>query len=231
MHIKRRSPLLGVIGIILTAILFLITICTYRYIIYAKAQGYDATLSSTSVATTNVTEETSNNATYLSQSEEVTTQLQEQKSECVTQVQEEKTTTPSTKSYVNKTDFKSYMPYTTITDKTSKQYNLQQNAYTDENGLRCIDNKPMVAVGTGWGLSVGDIALITCANGNSFEVVIGDIKANRDTNSDNKTTSANNCRCEFIVDMSALNSTVKRSGNVAVLEEYSGYVINIEKIN
>ena len=231
MHMQRRSPLLGVIGIILMTILFLITLCTYRYITYAKARGYDATLPSISVTTTNVTEEASNNVTDLSQTEEATTQLQEQKSECVTQIHEEKTTTPSTKPYVNKTDFKSYMPYTTITNKTSKQYNLQQQAYTDENGLRCIDGKPMVAVGTGWGLSVGDIALVTCENGNNFEVIIGDIKANTDTNSDNKTTSANNCRCEFIVDMNELNSNIKISGNVAVLKQYSGYVTNIQKID
>ena len=123
------------------------------------------------------------------------------------------------------------MPYTSITSKASKQLQLQQQAYTDENGLRCIDGRPMVAVGTGWNLSVGDIALITCDNGNSFEVIIGDIKANVDTNSDNKTTSANNCRCEFIVDMGELNSTVKISGNVAVLKQYSGYVTNVQKID
>jgi hypothetical protein len=132
---------------------------------------------------------------------------------------------------VNHNDFKSYMPYTAITSKASKQLELQQQAYTDKNGLRCIDGRPMVAVGTGWNLSVGDIALITCDNGNNFEVVIGDIKANVDTNSDNKTTSANNCRCEFIVDMGELNSTVKISGNVAVLKQYSGYVTNVQKID
>ena len=122
------------------------------------------------------------------------------------------------------------MSYTAITDRASKQLQLQQQAHTDDNGLRCINGRPLVAIGTGWGLAVGDIALITCSNGNSFEVVIGDIKADVDTKSDNKTTSHNNCRCEFIVDMSKLNTTVKKSGNVAVLEQYNGYVTNIQKI-
>ena len=147
------------------------------------------------------------------------------------QEQNEPQTSTSKTTQINHNDFKSYMPYTAITSKASKQLQLQQLAYTDENGLRCIDGRPMVAVGTGWNLSVGDIALITCDNGNSFEVIIGDIKANVDTNSDNKTTSANNCRCEFIVDMGELNSTVKISGNVAVLKQYSGYVTNVQKID
>ena len=128
----------------------------------------------------------------------------------------------------NYKDFKSYMSYTAITNRSSKQYALQQQATTNENGFRCIDGSPLVAVGTGWGLSVGDRAIVYCDGGNSFEVVIGDIKADIHTLSDNKTTASNNCRCEFIVDMSSLNSTVKRRGNVSVLTEYSGYVVDIK---
>lgn len=136
---------------------------------------------------------------------------------------------PKTKTVpTNNYDFKSYMPYTAITSRVSKQWELQQNAYTDENGFRCINGLPLVAVGTGWGLSVGDSATVTCDNGNSFKVVIGDIKADIHTLTDNKTTASNNCRCEFIVDMNVLNTTVKRLGNVSVLEQYSGYVIDIK---
>lgn len=128
----------------------------------------------------------------------------------------------------NHKDFKSYMDYTAITDRTSRQWNLQQKASTNENGFRCIDGRPLVAVGTGWGLTVGDYATVYCANGNSFEVVVGDIKSNAHTLSDNKTTASNNCRCEFIVDMKNLNPTVKNRGSVSILQEYSGYVIDIK---
>lgn len=127
-------------------------------------------------------------------------------------------------------DFKSYMHYEAITDKASKQWALQENALTDENGIRCIDNIPLVAVGTGWGLSIGDIALVICDNGNSFEVIIGDIKNDIHTQADNKTTIANNCRCEFIVDTGQLNIYVKQLGNVAGLSQYQGYVINIASV-
>ena len=128
----------------------------------------------------------------------------------------------------NYKDFKSYMSYKAITNRSSKQYALQQQAATNENGFRCIDGRPLVAIGTGWGLSVGDRAVVYCDGGNSFEVVVGDIKADKHTLDDNKTTASNNCRCEFIVDMGSLNSTVKRRGNVSVLTEYSGYVVDIK---
>jgi predicted RNase H-like nuclease (RuvC/YqgF family) len=131
---------------------------------------------------------------------------------------------------ISKRDFKSYMSYKAIINTSSKQYRLQQQASTDANGIRCINSRPMVAVGTGWGLKVGDTALITCENGNSFEVVIGDIKADVHTDASNKTTISNGCRCEFIVDMSNLNTTVKNRGNVAVLKQYNGYITNIVKI-
>lgn len=145
-------------------------------------------------------------------------------------MQEQKKNTTSTKTTsVSNRDFKSYMSYKAITDRSSKQWQLQQQAYTDDNGIRCIDERPMVAVGTGWGIVVGDVALVTCDNGNSFEVIIGDIKADAHTLSDNKTGAANGCRCEFIVDSSVLNNTVKAMGNVAVLEAYNGYVTNITK--
>ena len=126
-------------------------------------------------------------------------------------------------------DFKSYMPYTAITKKGSKQWELQQRAYTNRVGIRCIDGMPLVAVGTGWGLSVGDTAVVTCENGNSFEVMIGDIKSDKHTLSDNKTTASNNCRCEFIVDMDQLNQYIKDIGNIAIIEEYNGYVVSIQK--
>ena len=121
------------------------------------------------------------------------------------------------------------MSYTAITNKSSSQWKLQQRAYTDENGFRCIDGYPLVAIGTGWGCWVGDTILITCENGNSFKAIVGDIKADRHTTEDNKTTLSNNCRCEFIIDSSALHPSVKSAGNVAVLQQYSGYVVNIQK--
>ena len=127
-------------------------------------------------------------------------------------------------------DFKTYMSYSAITDHTSQQWILQQQALTNEDGIRCIDGIPMVAVGTGWGLSVGDMAVVICENGNYFTVIIGDIKADAHTEADNKTSILTGCRCEFIVEIDKLADNVRLSGNMATLEKYSGYVSKIEKM-
>jgi preprotein translocase subunit YajC len=128
-------------------------------------------------------------------------------------------------------DFKCYMSYRAITSTTSKQWQLQQQATTNEDGIRCINGIPMVAVGTGWGLSVGDVALVTCDNGNSFMVVVGDIKSDVHTDSENKTTMSNGCRCEFIVDINEIDPYVRIVGSFAVLDKYKGYVVDITKAN
>lgn len=217
MSLIRRSSLWGAIGILLIMILISTNIYTHFYFKNECEQLEELN----SILSLTINEQTI-----------AIQKIQEEKAELEKKNKdlEQKDVSSSKTTETNKDDFKSYMSYTAITDKASKQLQLQQQARTDDNGLRCIDGRPLVAIGTGWGLSVGDIALITCGNGNSFEVVIGDIKADVDTKSDNKTTSHNNCRCEFIVDMSKLNTTVKKSGNVAVLEQYNGYVTNIQKI-
>ena len=46
--------------------------------------------------------------------------------------------------------FKTYMDYRCITDSASIQYQLQQQAWTDEQGLRRIASDYLVAMGTGW---------------------------------------------------------------------------------
>lgn len=219
MRLLRRTSF----WVVIVVTLILIMTCMYFHMKnkYMELKTYNEVLCNTINKQTSSINELENEnielKSYISQLEEKNAQLQQE--DKIPQTQE-----------TNHSDFKSYMAYTAITNKASKQYKLQQSAYTGENGFRYIDGRPMVAVGTGWGLSIGDIALITCENNNSFEVVIGDYKANKDTTSDNKTTLSNNCRCEFIIDIKELNSTVKRSGNVAVLNQYKGYVINVQKI-
>lgn len=231
MSLIRRSSLWGAIGILL--IMILISTNIYTHFSFKNQceqleelnKVLSLTINEQTITIQKIQDENNNLNIYVSELEKKNEDLKQQNT-----VSEQKDTAPPKITETNKNDFKSYMSYTAITDRASKQLQLQQQAHTDDNGLRCINGRPLVAIGTGWGLAVGDIALITCSNGNSFEVVVGDIKADVDTKSDNKTTSHNNCRCEFIVDMSKLNTTVKKSGNVAVLEQYNGYVTNIQKI-
>jgi hypothetical protein len=135
----------------------------------------------------------------------------------------------TTPTYLSKdSGFRSWMPYTAITQTSSLQYKVVRLATPDSNGLLKIDDKVVVALGTGWSLNVGDTAKVVTEFG-EFDIVVGDIKADCHTDSANKVTLHNGCVVEFIVDQSTLDSQIKVSGNVASLDQYRGRVLSIEK--
>ena len=232
MHTILRSPLWGAIikhrlTITLFVIIMVLSVWTHETLkeYEENNQALGLTVNEQTNIIQEIESENSELQTYISKLEEEKIKLENEIEDILKEQKKETIVIQATKR-----DFKSYMSYRAITNKSSIQYQLQQQATTDADGIRCINSKPMVAVGTGWGVNVGDTVLIKCENGNSFEAVIGDIKANAHTGSDNKTTLSNGCRCEFIVDMSALNTTVKSRGNVAVLAKYNGYITEVVKI-
>ena len=115
--------------------------------------------------------------------------------------------------------FKSYMPYTAITSKSSPQYKLQQIAYTGTYGIRQYDNRYCVAIGTAFNADVGTYFDLILANGTVIPCVVADIKADRHTDSNNMITIANGCLTEFIIDSSALNKNAKRMGDISYCNE------------
>ena len=126
---------------------------------------------------------------------------------------------------LNANFFKSWMPKSAIS-KSSRQGQLLANAVKDENGLYKIDNSYCVAMGSYYG-QVGDKHTITLDNGNTFQVVLCDIKSDKHTDNNNQYTVSSNCMVEFIVDEISLNSNVKHSGNVSSLPFFNGKIINI----
>lgn len=126
--------------------------------------------------------------------------------------------------------FKSWMPYTAITNQFSAAYKLQKKACTDKNGLRKIGDDYCVAMGTYYSSTVGDRFKITMSTGATFTVIISDIKSNRHTDSSHKYTASNGCMMEFLVDKQKLNPTVKQSGNVGSIKLFSGKFTKIEKL-
>lgn len=234
MYIKRRMPLVGAICKYGLIIIIVVALSIYMHNKLSHYQELTQRLNQIVAQQTETIEEMQEKNSALKIR---IAKLKEEKDKLNKKIKKmskkPKLQSTSTLELTQKTshnDFKSYMSYKAITNTSSMQYKLQQKASTDTNGLRCINGNPLVAVGTGWGLSVGDTALVICDNGNRFKVVIGDIKANQHTDSQNKTTVSNGCRCEFIVDMNYLNTTAKQMGNVAVLKQYSGYITNIIKI-
>lgn len=127
--------------------------------------------------------------------------------------------------------FKSWMPYTAITNRSSPQYKLQKKAYTDENGLRKIGEDYCVAMGTFYSSTIGDRFQITMSSGITFTVIISDVKSDRHTDSTHRYTVSNGCVMEFLVDKRKLNPIIKQSGNVGSLEFFSGKFSKIEKIS
>ena len=111
--------------------------------------------------------------------------------------------------------FKSYMPYTAITSKSSPQYKLQQSTYTGTYGIRQYGNRYCVAIGTAFNADVGTYFDLILVNGTVIPCIVADIKANNHTDSNNMVTIANGCLTEFIVDSSALNKDAKRMGDIS----------------
>lgn len=127
-------------------------------------------------------------------------------------------------------DFKSYMDYRCITNTSSDQYKLQQKCYTDDNGLRVYDGYYAVALGTYYSSTIGDKFHITLDTGEEFDVIVGDVKADCDTDKTNRYVPVNGNIIEFIVDTRKLPKDVRFMGTVSALDDFEGSVESIEKI-
>lgn len=134
------------------------------------------------------------------------------------------------------TSFKAYMDYRTITDNTSVQYKIQQSAWTDNDGFRRVNNDYIVAMGTYYTSNCGERFKITFDDDNEITVMIGDIKANENTDYTNQYSpvydndgdfiSAN--VIEFIVDVNEISKTSKLLGTMNEIEGNIKYVERIE---
>ena len=136
------------------------------------------------------------------------------------------------------TEFKTYMDYHCITNKTSAQYELQQFAWTDEDGFRRIGDDYIVAMGTYYAENVGDRFNITLDTDNEITVIIGDIKQDVHTDYFNQYTPIYDENgiffsgnvLEFIVDTDVLPKIPRRLGTVSYFDYLKGNIKSIERI-
>lgn len=126
-------------------------------------------------------------------------------------------------------EFKTYMDYRKITDKSSKQWALQQLAETDENGFRVFNGKYLVAVGTYYSKDVGKEMRITLEDGKKINVIIGDIKQDIHTDKNNQYVPVNGNIVEFIVDTDKLDPLTKKLGDVSN-SGLEGKIVMIEEV-
>ena len=130
------------------------------------------------------------------------------------------------------TAFKSYMSYKAITNKRSAQYMLQQDCWTDKNGLRRYDDKYVIALGSFYTESIGEEFKITLDTGKTFRAVVGDFKADRHTDRMNQYTPMDGRKCviEFVVDTPSLDTTAKKMGDISYIRGFDGNIQKIERI-
>jgi len=126
-------------------------------------------------------------------------------------------------------EFKTYMDYRKIKDKTSKQWNLQQLATTNEKGFRVFNGRYLVAVGSYYATEVGKELKITLDNGFVFYVMVGDIKMDIHTDANNQYVPINGNIIEFIVDIDKLDPITKKLGDVSNLG-FEGKIVKIEEV-
>lgn len=125
--------------------------------------------------------------------------------------------------------FKSYTDYRCLS-RSSPQWALQEQAYTDENGLRKIGDAYLVAMGSYYGTTLGTTYVVTLSNGNSFTVILCDGKADRHTDANNQVCLSNGSVIEFYVESDKMPSIIRQMGSVGALEQFSGSIISIEKV-
>lgn len=136
------------------------------------------------------------------------------------------------------------MDYRTITDINSEQWELQQEAYTDTNGLRKIDDYYCVALGTYYSQECGKKFKISLDSGIFFKVIVADIKDPTHTDELNMYTpleekgesifNSNNFQMvnviEFIVDKNVLPREISKiTGDVSNLG-LRGNITKIEEV-
>jgi hypothetical protein len=128
-----------------------------------------------------------------------------------------------------KGEFKTYMDYRKIKDKTSKQWNLQQLATTNEKGFRVFNGRYLVAVGSYYANEVGKELKITLDNGFVFYAMVGDIKMDIHTDANNQYVPINGNIVEFIVDTDKLDPLTKKLGDVSN-SGLEGKIVMIEEV-
>jgi len=127
--------------------------------------------------------------------------------------------------------FKSWMDWRSITSRSSRQWRMQQIAYTCELGFRRVNGLYMIALGTYFLYGgVGDVFEITLSGGRTFRAVVGDVKSDRHTDPTNRFHLSDGSLVEFIVDREVMCRYVLRTRGDVSFAGFPGYVVSIYRI-
>ena len=128
-----------------------------------------------------------------------------------------------------KTDtIKTYMSYRAITSKSSRQYKLQNSlAYTDDNGLRMVNGRYCVALGSYYTTTIGQWVDIELENGEVIHGILADGKSDKHTDETNRICFDGSV-VEFVVDTKTLDKTAKKMGDISYLNNWNSKVNSIK---
>lgn len=129
--------------------------------------------------------------------------------------------------------FKSYMDYRSITSTNSRQYRLQNRyAETGNYGIRMVDGRYCVAIGSHFTSNIGQYFDLILENGTVIPCVLSDQKADKHTDSNNIVTMHNGCMSEFIVDTNFLSDSAKNRGNISFCNDsWDSKVVQVRVYN
>ena len=123
---------------------------------------------------------------------------------------------------------KTYMNYKKITLKSSRQYKMQKSiAYTNEQGLRMVNGRYCIALGSYYTTTIGQYVDVELENGKIIYGILADCKADKDTDSTNRIHKDGSV-VEFVVDIEELNRTIKKLGDISHLNGWDSKVANIK---
>lgn len=120
---------------------------------------------------------------------------------------------------------KTWMAYTAVTSRTSAQWKLLRgsSAYTDATtGLRMVDGRYCIAVGSFYCSTIGTKINLVMENGSVVECIMGDQKADIHTDPTNRYQAEDGSVVEMIVDRSVFHGTdqypAELSGRISRIE-------------
>lgn len=135
------------------------------------------------------------------------------------------------------TSIKSFTDYRWYNIDGTPQKALQKLCYTDNMGLRRYGSDYIVAMGSFYSTNIGDRFLVELETGVIFTVVLGDGKADIETDSSNMYSPCINYKgevagnlLEFIVDDEILPRKVYSYGSLDCYDLFKGSIVRIEYI-
>lgn len=125
--------------------------------------------------------------------------------------------------------FKSYMDARTITDRSTKQYELKSKYKLDSNGLYTVNGRYCIAVGSYYTQAIGTKLDVRLDSGETLECILAECKRNKDTDSTNR-QNPNGSVIEFVVYTPCLHRLSRLMGSCEHIPGFSGNVVEIAVI-